>query len=163
MPSFTTLQPSSPRCTYLCFDYKTKLIQHSGLGGTTVSLLASGVVGISMFLATFPALLIIDKLGRRPLLIVGGLGMSTCLVIVGALTGKYQDTWATHSAAGWVSAVFIWLYIANFGYSWGPVSWVVISEVMPLSARASGTALAASTNWVRPRSFDKYRLPYHLR
>ena len=46
----------------------------SGLGGTTVSLLASGVVGITMFVATFPAVFVIDKIGRRPLIILGGCG-----------------------------------------------------------------------------------------
>lgn len=84
-----------------------------------------------MFLATFPSLFLVDSLGRRPLAITGGLGMSLCLVIVGALTGRYQDHWDTHKGAGWASAVFIWFYIFNFGYSWGPVSWIVISELMP--------------------------------
>lgn len=103
-----------------------------------------------MFVATFPAIFWIDKLGRRPLLVAGGLGMSVCLVIVGALTGSFQKKWEVHEGdgAGWAAATFIWLYIFNFGYSWGPVSWVVISEIMPMSARAAGTALGASTNWM---------------
>lgn len=101
-----------------------------------------------MFLATFPSLFIIDKLGRRPLLIVGGLGMIACLAIVAGVMGRYNDEMDTNSAAGWACAVFLWIYIACFGFSWGPVSWVVISEIMPLSARGPGTALGASTNWM---------------
>lgn len=101
-----------------------------------------------MFLATFPSLFIMDKLGRRPLIIVGGLGMSACLIAVGIITSQFQYDWSAHSGAAWASAALIWLYIFHFGYSWGPVSWVVISEIMPLSARAPGTALGASTNWV---------------
>jgi MFS family permease len=119
-----------------------------GIGGTTISLLASGVVGISMFLATIPAVLFIDKVGRRPLLVAGGVGMAICLAIVAALTGSFQDDWPSHTGAGWAGAAFIWLYIACFGFSWGPVSWVVIAELMPLSARGPGTALGASTNWM---------------
>ncbi|ORX34317.1 hexose transport-related protein [Kockovaella imperatae] len=128
--------------------YAPTIFQSLGLGGTTVSLLASGVVGISMFLATFPSLFIMDKLGRRPLIIIGGLGMSFCLVIVGALNARFEDSYEHHRGAAWAAAVFIWVYIFNFGYSWGPVSWVVISEIMPMSARAPGTALGASTNWM---------------
>lgn len=71
-----------------------------------------------MFLATFPALFIIDRLGRRPLIIIGGLGMSLCLIIVAALTGSFQDNWPAHGGAAWTSAAFIWFYIFNFGYSW---------------------------------------------
>jgi MFS family permease len=101
-----------------------------------------------MFLATVPALLLIDKLGRRPLLIAGGLGMTVCLAIVAALSGRYEDHWDAHPGGSWAAATFVWLYIACFGFSWGPVSWVAISELMPLSARAPGTALGASTNWM---------------
>ncbi|BEJ00544.1 hypothetical protein CcaverHIS631_0504010 [Cutaneotrichosporon cavernicola] len=130
--------------------YAPTIFQSLGLGDTSVSLLASGVVGISMFIATFPAILYIDKIGRRPLLIIGGLGMSLCLLIVGILTATNASKWAAHEGGGaaWASAAFIWFYIFNFGYSWGPCSWVVISEIMPMSARAAGTALGASTNWM---------------
>ncbi|KAL1406129.1 hypothetical protein Q8F55_007812 [Vanrija albida] len=128
--------------------YAPIIFQGLQLGGTAVALLASGVVGISMFLATFPSLFIVDKLGRRPLLVVGGLGMCVSLIIVGAITARFQHDWTSHAAGAWTSAVFIWIYIAHFGYSWGPVSWIVISELMPMSARAAGTALGASANWM---------------
>lgn len=100
-----------------------------------------------MFLATIPSLFIMDSLGRRPLLVVGGLGMAVCLAVVAGLTGSFEDNWPAHTAGGWAAAVFIWIYIAWFGVSWGPVSWVVISEIMPMSARAPGTAMGASANW----------------
>lgn len=74
--------------------------------------------------------------------------MSICLIIVGALTAAFQHDWDSHSGPAWTAAAFVWIYIANFGYSWGPVSWVVISEIMPMSVRAPGTALGASTNWM---------------
>jgi MFS family permease len=136
--------------THSIVFYAPTIFQSLGLGDTSVSLLASGVVGISMFVATFPAILYIDKIGRRPLLILGGLGMSLCLLIVGVLTATNSAKWDAHqgSGAAWGSAAFIWFYIFNFGYSWGPCSWVVISELMPMSARAAGTALGASTNWM---------------
>jgi hypothetical protein len=42
----------------------------------------------------------------------------------------------------------IWLYIANFAYSWGPASWILIAEIFPLSIRAKGTSIGASSNWM---------------
>jgi hypothetical protein len=45
--------------------------------------------------------------------------MCVCLIIVAALSGSFEDDWPSHSAAAWTSAAFIWVYIFNFGYSWG--------------------------------------------
>jgi MFS family permease len=119
-----------------------------GLPGRTTSLLASGINGIIFVLATIPAILLIDKVGRRPLLIAGGVGMAICLILISAIIAQFQHDWPHHGAGGWAVAAFIWLYLASFGFSWGPCSWVVISEVFPLSTRSYGVALAASTNWM---------------
>lgn len=47
-----------------------------------------------------------------------------------------------------VSTVFVWLYIINFAYSWGPGSWILIAEIFPISIRAKGTSIGASANWM---------------
>lgn len=88
-----------------------------GLQGNTSSLLATGVVGVVMFLATIPAVLYVDKFGRKTILITGGIGMACCHFIVAGINGAYYTSWENHRAAGWVAAVFIWLYAINFGYS----------------------------------------------
>jgi hypothetical protein len=72
-----------------------------------------------MFLATIPAVLYIDQLGRKPVLIAGAIGMGVSHIIVAALDGAYSKNWAAHGAAGWVAVVFVWIYEINFGYSWG--------------------------------------------
>ncbi|KAJ6500694.1 hexose transport-related protein [Mycena sanguinolenta] len=127
--------------------YAPTIFQSLGLGAKTVSLLAAGVIGIVFVISTFPAIASIDRVGRRPLLIIGGSGMALMLILLAALTATYQPEWKS-SAAAWTTATFIWLYVAFFGTSWGPVSWTVISEVFPLSTRAHGVALAASANWI---------------
>ncbi|KAJ7067756.1 general substrate transporter, partial [Mycena belliarum] len=127
--------------------YAPTIFQSFGLGAKTISLLASGVVGVVFIISTFPAIATIDRIGRRPLLIFGGSGMALMLILVAALTATYEPEWK-NSAAGWTTATFIWIYVAFFGMSWGPVSWTVISEVFPLSTRAHGVALAASANWM---------------
>lgn len=128
--------------------YAPSIFEALGTSSNTTSLLATGVVGVAMFLATIPAVLYIDKLGRKPVMITGALAMGTCHVIIAALFGVNQYQWVTHKAAGWAAVTFVWLFVVNFGYSWGPCGWVIISEVWPLSNRAYGIALGASSNWM---------------
>jgi len=128
--------------------YAPTIFQQLGLTGNTISLLATGVVGIAMFLATIPAVLYIDKLGRKPVLAVGALGMALCHFIIAILLAKNEFQWATQPAAGWAACVMVWLFVVHFGYSWGPCAWVVVAEIWPLSVRAYGTALGASSNWM---------------
>lgn len=74
--------------------------------------------------------------------------MGICHTIIAILFGINQYQWATHKAAGWAAVTMVWLFVVNFGYSWGPCGWVIISEVWPLSNRAYGIALGASSNWM---------------
>ena len=101
-----------------------------------------------MFLATIPAVMYVDKLGRKPVMIVGGTGMFLCHFIIAIIFAKNQHQWQTHKGAGWAAVAMVWLFVINFGYSWGPCAWVIISEVWPLSNRAYGIALGASANWM---------------
>ncbi|MCJ1299531.1 hypothetical protein MMC08_002323 [Hypocenomyce scalaris] len=119
-----------------------------GLSGHTTSLLATGVVGILEFGATIPAVLWVDQFGRKSILIAGALGMATCHFIIAAIIGSFSSDWAAHRAGGWVAVVFVWIYAFNFGYSWGPVAWIVVSEVFPLSMRAKGISIGGSSNWL---------------
>ncbi|KAJ5906414.1 uncharacterized protein N7473_003330 [Penicillium subrubescens] len=128
--------------------YASFIFADLGLTGNTTSLLAGGVGGILLFLATIPAVLYIDQFGRKPVLITGAIGMGVCHFIVAGLDGKYNSSWPQHKAAGWVAVVFVWLYEVNFGYSWGPGAWVVVAEVFPLGVRAKAISIGASSNWL---------------
>jgi len=101
-----------------------------------------------MFLATIPAVLYVDRFGRKVILIAGGIGMACSHFIVAGITGAYGDNWPEHRAAGWVAVVFVWFYAISFGFSWGPVAWIIISEVFPLGMRAKGVSLGGSANWL---------------
>ncbi|KAK1146207.1 hypothetical protein N8T08_003297 [Aspergillus melleus] len=118
------------------------------LGGNTTSLLATGVAGIFEFVFTIPAVLWVDNIGRKKILIAGGIGMAVCHFIVAGIIGSYQGDFDNHKAAGWVAVVFVWIFIINFAYSWGPVAWIVTSEVFPLSMRAKGVSIGGSSNWL---------------
>ncbi|KAF5391665.1 hypothetical protein D9757_002372 [Collybiopsis confluens] len=128
--------------------YAPTIFQELGLASNTTSLLATGVVGIAMFLATIPAVIYIDQWGRRPVLISGAFLMGTCHLIVAILTGLYHDSWPSHTAAGWAACALVWVFAMAFGYSWGPCAWVIVAEIFPLSVRSKGLSIAASSNWM---------------
>ncbi|KAF2476773.1 MFS sugar transporter-like protein [Lindgomyces ingoldianus] len=128
--------------------YAPTIFGDLGLSSNAVSLLATGVVGIAMFLATIPAVMYVDSWGRKPTLIIGAIGMATCHIIIAVITAKNQKDWVHHQSAGWAAVVMVWLFVIHFGYSWGPCAWIVISEIWPLSNRPYGIALGASSNWM---------------
>lgn len=121
----------------LVIYYAPIVFRDLGLTDNTVSLLATGVVGVINVVTTIPALFIIDKVGRKPLLICGSTGMLLCQLVTGIIVAKCQDDWTAHRSAGWAAVVMIWLYIFNFAYSWGPGSWTLIAEIFPLSIRTN--------------------------
>jgi MFS family permease len=124
------------------------VFQNFGFTDNTISLLATGVVGIINVLTTIPAMLFIDKVGRKKLLLCGSFGMLICQLITGVLGARYESSWDANRAAGWGAVVMIWLYIFFFAFSWGPGSWTLIAEIFPLSIRAKGTSISASSNWM---------------
>lgn len=128
--------------------YAPSIFQNLGLTGSTTSLLATGVVGISMFLATIPAVIWIDDWGRKPVLVSGAFLMAGCHIIVAILFGLFHDSWHTHVAAGWVACALVWVFAMGFGYSWGPCAWILVAEIWPLSVRGKGVSIAASSNWM---------------
>lgn len=119
-----------------------------GLEGNTISLLASGVVGILLFLATIPAVLFIDTWGRKPTLIAGAAIMGTCHLVVAIIIARCSGDWPAHRAAGWIACTFVWIFAAGFAFSWGPCGWILAAEVFPLGLRAKGVSLGAASNWL---------------
>ncbi|KAI1206959.1 general substrate transporter [Annulohypoxylon truncatum] len=128
--------------------YAPSIFKQLGMDDNTTSLLATGVVGIVMFIFTVPAVLYIDRIGRKPVLTVGAIGMATCHIIIAVIVAKNANQWASQAAAGWAAVVMVWLFVIHFGYSWGPCSWIIVAEIWPLSSRPYGTSLGASSNWM---------------
>ncbi|KAK9449618.1 general substrate transporter [Limtongia smithiae] len=128
--------------------YAAKVFTSFGLTSGTSALLATGVTGIVFLVGTVPAMLVIDKFGRKPMLIGGSMLMWVCMVVTGIIVAKFRTDWEAHVAAGWVAVALIWLYVGTFGATWGPVSWTLVSEIFPLSIRAKGASIGASSNWL---------------
>ena len=87
------------------------------------------------------------RFGRRFLFVAGGLQMLTCLVIVGALIDvNFMSPGNSHMAASIVA--FICIYVAGFAWSWGPLAWLVPSEIHSMETRSAGMGIATFTNFM---------------
>jgi len=108
----------------------------------------SGLVNI---LATIPAIVLIDRIGRKPLLLAGSVGMALTLgamaIVFGTAgvgPGGKPLLGHTEAVAGLIAAN---LYIVAFGVSWGPVMWVLLGEMFPNQLRGAALAVSGATNW----------------
>ncbi|OAA66919.1 D-xylose-proton symporter [Niveomyces insectorum RCEF 264] len=128
--------------------YAPTIFAQLGLSSQTTGLLATGVYGIVNTLSTLPALFLIDKVGRRPLLMCGAVGTCISLVIVGAVVGRYGDSLTVHKSAGWAGIAFIYIYDINFSYSFAPIGWVLPSEIFNLGNRSRAMAITTSATWM---------------
>ncbi|KAJ6701649.1 MAJOR FACILITATOR SUGAR TRANSPORTER MAJOR FACILITATOR SUPERFAMILY-RELATED [Salix koriyanagi] len=120
--------------------------------GSNASLFSSLITGIVNMLATFVSIFTVDKLGRRKLFLMGGAQMLICQIVItiaiamkfgmsgnpGVISGTY---------AGAVVA-FICIYVAGFAWSWGPLGWLVPSEIFPLEVRSAAQSINVSVNMI---------------
>lgn len=117
-----------------------------GMGGSDgdLALLQSIPVGIMLVISTAMGLALIDKLGRKKLLIIGSLGMAAFLALVGLTFVRMGD-------GEQVSNSIMWLFVGYlffFGPSTGAVIWVYISEIFPNRVRAKGQSLGSFSHWI---------------
>jgi MFS transporter, SP family, sugar:H+ symporter len=110
------------------------------------------LTGLVNILATIPAIMLIDRIGRKPLLLGGSIGMAVTLGAMAAIfatagVGAEGKPVLGHTAAvaGLVAAN---LYIVAFGVSWGPVMWVLLGEMFPNQLRGAALAVSGATNWL---------------
>lgn len=88
--------------------YASDVFVSLGLTGGTTALLATGVTGVVFFVSTLPAMAVIDKVGRKPMLLVGSAVMFVSMVITGIIVAKFRHDWKAHANAGWTAVGFIW-------------------------------------------------------
>lgn len=128
--------------------YAPQFFEAIGLSGNSVNLLATGVVGIVFFLSTIPAVLFLDRWGRRKTLIYGAIGMSIAQLVVATLYAVYKDTFNDHPSAGWAACVFVWVYIGTFAFSIACVNWIMPSEMFPPATRGKAVGVAIAFNYL---------------
>ena len=118
--------------------FAVRIFGMAGLG-RDAQFLSSFGLGILNFASTFAGLWLIDRIGRKTLLVIGGIGY-----IVSLFAGAFFF----NVGNGPLAAVTIFLFMASHAVGQGTVIWVLISEVFPQKFRAQGQALGASTHWV---------------
>ncbi|KAH9972081.1 hypothetical protein BGW80DRAFT_1316325 [Lactifluus volemus] len=128
--------------------YGPLLMRSLGLHGNTVNLLVAGGINIVQFLAVFPAILYIDKWGRKPLLRAGSVAMTAFHLSIALLVFEFGNEWGSHSIAAWIAVACVYLFTAAYGLSFGPIGWVLPNEVFPLSMRGKGAAVSTASNWL---------------
>lgn len=122
--------------------YAPTIFQSAGVASASSAILATSVVGVVNVLATIVALFLVDKMGRRALLIIGAIGMVIGLILLGIIFAIGP----THASTFTLFALMI--YILSFAISMGPVFWLMSAEIFPMNVRAAGASLCALCNWI---------------
>ena len=118
--------------------FAPRIFESMGMGNPMVQTVIMGVINISF---TLVAVFTVEKLGRKPLLIVGSLFMA-----LGALGVALSNVISGVPAI--VPVISIMLYSASFMFSWGPICWVLISEIFPNTIRSQAVAIAVAFQWI---------------
>jgi sugar porter (SP) family MFS transporter len=119
--------------------YAPRIFEMAGLQKNTSLLSTVGIV-LVFFIFTYLALNVIDKMGRRKLMIIGSFGLIATL-------GMISFTFFRPDLSNWAIVVYMLLFIAFFAFSQGTVIWVFISEIFPNEVRAQGQAIGSFTHW----------------
>jgi SP family sugar:H+ symporter-like MFS transporter len=130
------------------FYYGTTFFKSSGISNPFLITIATNVVNVGM---TIPGILVVDKVGRRKLLVFGAMFMAFCeliVLVVGVTVGKTDDAANINLTAQRVLIAFVCLYIATFAATWGPGAYIVCAEIFPLKLRAKGISLSVAANWL---------------
>jgi sugar porter (SP) family MFS transporter len=123
--------------------YAPQIFEAAGFGSATTALAATIGIGVVNVLATLVAIGLVDRWGRRPLLLAGLAGMIVSLLALGI--ASHEGT-----TAGWLGATTvacIGLYIVCFAFSLGPIVWLMISEIFPNRIRARAASVSTAANW----------------
>jgi MFS family permease len=133
------------------FYYSSVLWQAVGFSESD-SLKITVITSVTNIATTLIAIALVDRVGRKPLLLVGSVGMTITLGMLALLFGTApldaHGQPVLHGAAGPLALVSANLYVVFFGMSWGPVVWVLLGEMFPNRIRAIALSVAASAQWI---------------
>jgi MFS transporter, SP family, galactose:H+ symporter len=121
--------------------YAPQIFKLAGFQTAKTAIFATMLVGVVNVAMTAVALWLIDKIGRRPLLIVGLVGMALSLATLGFSIVHLSDD------VGIISVIALMVYVAFFAVSLGPCAWLIISEIYPLGIRGRAMGIATFANW----------------
>ncbi|CAL5219592.1 g1455 [Coccomyxa viridis] len=122
--------------------YAADIFNKAGIGAGKDATGVSVILGVFKLVMTGVAVLTVESLGRRPLLLIGVSSMVVSLLALAgsqlALTGQLET---------WTSVIALLLYVGAYQVSFGPISWLIVGEIFPLAVRGQAAALATVTNF----------------
>ncbi|KAF2133176.1 general substrate transporter [Dothidotthia symphoricarpi CBS 119687] len=137
--------------------YVVFIMRGAGIADELLTASVQYIINVAM---TLPAILYLDKFGRRPALLIGSFLMMTWLFTTGALQATYGNpnpdktdrdiSWVVpkeHSSVSKAIVACSYLFVATFATTWGPTSWTYPSEIFPAKVRAKAVSLATAANW----------------
>ena len=123
--------------------YAPTIFKFAGLPSASVAILASVGVGVVNVALTVVAMQLIDRVGRRPLLLVSLAGMALSLFVLGLAFFLPQLS----GSLGWIAVASLMVYVGSFAVGLGPVFWLVLSEIYPLGVRGRAMSVGTVANW----------------
>ncbi|KAM3730732.1 hypothetical protein ACB098_12G108400 [Castanea mollissima] len=129
--------------------YAPVLLRTIGLGESASLLSSFMITGVLGTFSTFISMLIVDKFGRRALFMIGGIQMFLSQTMVGGLMAAQLGDYGGISK-GYASLIIIFIctYVAGFAWSWGPLGWLVPSEIFPLEIRSAGQSITVAVGFL---------------
>jgi SP family galactose:H+ symporter-like MFS transporter len=135
---FTVLQQVTGINTIIY--YGPRIFSLAGITSNRSAIFATLLVAVTNVLATIIALVLVDRVGRKPLLYAGISGMTASLFL---LAYSFHNPAAFGAAPGIIATICLMVYITCFAFSMGPIAWILVSEVFPLQLRGRGVAAAS--------------------
>ena len=123
--------------------YAPRILQSAGFNSASGAILATVGVGVVNVAMTIVAMFLVDRAGRRPLLLVGIAGM---IITLGVLGLSFRISNPSGQLA-WIAVICLMGYVASFAISLGPIFWLLIAEIYPLKIRGLAEGTAATFNW----------------
>jgi sugar porter (SP) family MFS transporter len=123
--------------------YAPTIFKFAGLSSASVAILASVGVGVVNVVLTVVAMQLIDRVGRRPLLLVSLAGMALGLFVLGLAFSLPQLS----GSLGWIAVASLMVYVGSFAVGLGPVFWLILSEIYPLRIRGRAMSVGTVANW----------------
>ena len=146
--------------------YYSNLIWGAVGFGENKAFLTSTIISLVNVIFTFVAIGLIDRLGRKPLLLIGSIGMALTLGVLafvfqsapactearlgqeGCATVADLNTPILSSSGGLIAVIMLNAYVAFFAATWGPIVWVLLGEMFPNKIRAAAMSVAVAANWI---------------
>ncbi|KAJ2895406.1 hypothetical protein GGI21_005156, partial [Coemansia aciculifera] len=139
--------------------YSPTIFRNLGLGSVQSIAMCQAINGLVNVSSTVPAILWIDRWGRRPTLMVGTVLIAVFYLVLALLIRSYDaltDLASNESVIfnlgprglGIASICMVYLVVASFAFSWGPCGWLIPSEIFPTHLRAKANSVTTGTNWI---------------